>query len=226
MRYFLAAAMLVVATCAYAVDLSQLSNTDINAGLKEALIQGADKAVAQLGAVNGFLANPKVKIPLPENLQRVEKTMRFLGMGKEADDLVLRINRAAEAAVPEAKPLLTNAIKNMTVSDAKNILTGGDDAATQYFEKATAGPMKEKFLPIVQKAMQDVQLAQQYNQFAKLGSRYHLVKKEQASMEEYITQKTLDGVYLMMAEEEKKIRQDPVKAGSDLMKKVFGAIGR
>jgi len=224
MRCLLAAAILILATSAYAVDLSQLSNTDINAGLKEALIQGADKAVAQLGAVNGFLANPKVKIPLPENLQRVEKTMRFLGMGKEADDLILRINRAAEAAVPEAKPLLISAVKQMTVSDARNILAGGDDSATQYFKKVTAEPMKQKFLPIVQKAMQDVQLAQQYNQFAKLGNRYHLVKKDQASMEEYITQKTLDGVYLMMAEEEKKIRKDPVKAGSDLVRKVFGAI--
>lgn len=224
MRYFFAAVSLILATTAAAAGLDQLSNADASRGLREALIQGANKAVAQLGAVNGFLANPKVKIPLPEHLRRAEKAMRFMGMGKQADELVLRMNRAAEAAVPQARDLLIDAVKKMSVTDAKNILTGGNDAATQYFRKTTSGPMGEKFLPIVQKAMQDVQLAQQYNEFAKLGQRYGLVKKEQGTMEEYITAKALDGVYLMMAEEEKKIRKDPVKAGSELVRKVFGAI--
>jgi hypothetical protein len=150
--------------------------------------------------------------------------MRFLGMGKQADELVLRMNRAAEEAVPHAKELLVNSVKQMSVTDAKNILTGGDDAATQYFRKTTSGPLAEKFMPIVQKAMQDVSLAQQYNEVTKLGQRYGLVKKEQATLEDYITQKTLDGVYLVMAEEEKKIRENPVKAGSELVRRVFGLI--
>ena len=225
MRRFIAAASLLLATTAFAATDS-VTSTEASSGLKQALIQDAEKAVAQLGQTDGFLANPKVKIPLPEHLQRAEKTLRFLGMGKQADELELRMNRAAEEAVPHAKELLVNSVKQMSITDAKNILTGGDDAATQYFRKTTSGPLAEKFKPIVQDAMKDVSLAQQYNEVTKLGQRYGLVKKEQATLEDYITQKTLDGVYLVMAEEEKKIRKDPVKAGSDLVRKVFEAVGK
>ena len=209
---------------ANAVSLGDLSNTEASSGLKEALIQGAGKAVGKLGAVDGFLGNPKVKIPLPDSLKKAEKAMRMFGMGKQADELVLRMNRAAEAAVPEAKALLVDSVKKMSVQDAKNVLTGGDDAATQYFKRTTSAPMAEKFLPIVKKATEDVQLAQQYNKFAEMGSQYGLVKKEQANLEQYVTQKTLDGLYLMMAEEEKKIRKDPLGASTSLIKKVFGAL--
>lgn len=227
MRRLLAAlAITLFAAHANAVGLDSLSNTEASGGLKEALIQGAGKAVSKLGAVNGFFGNDKVKIPLPESLQKVESTMRMFGMGKQADDLVLKMNRAAEAAVPEAKALLVDSVKKMSVTDAKNILTGGDDAATQYFKKTTSGPMAEKFLPIVQKATEDVDLAKQYNKFAKMGSKYGLVKKDQENLEAYVTQKALDGVYLMMAEEEKAIRSDPIGQASSLIKKVFGAIGK
>ncbi len=150
----------------------------------------------------------------------------MFGMGKQADDLVLKMNRAAEAAVPEAQALLVNSVKQMSLSDAKAILTGGNDAATQYFKKTTSGPMADKFLPIVTKATEKVQLAQQYNKFAAMGSKYGLVKKEDANLEQYVTQKTLDGVYVMMAQEEVAIRQDPVGQASSLIKKVFGAIGK
>lgn len=210
---------------AAAAGLGAISNTEATGGLKEALIQGAGKAVSKLGAVDGFMGNPQVKIPLPDTLKKAEKTMRVLGMGKQADELVLRMNRAAEAAVPEAKTLLVDAVKQMSVTDAKNILTGGDDAATQYFKKTTSGPMAAKFLPIVKKATEDVQLAQQYNKFAQTGMKYGLVKKEQANLEEYVTQKALDGVYLMMAAEEKAIRENPMGQASSLLKKVFGALG-
>jgi hypothetical protein len=211
---------------ASAVSLGDLSNTEASNGLKDALIQGAGKAVGKLGAVDGFLGNPQVKIPLPDSLKKAEKAMRMFGMGKQADDLVLKMNRAAEAAVPEAKALLIDSVKKMSVQDAKNVLTGGDDAATQYFKKTTSGPMAEKFLPIVKKATENVQLAQQYNKFAEMGSQYGLVKKEQANLEQYVTQKTLDGVYLMMAQEEKAIRKDPMGQASSLLKKVFGAVGK
>lgn len=211
---------------ASAVSLGDLTNTEASSGLKEALIQGAGKAVGKLGAVDGFLGNPKVKIPLPDSLKKAEKAMRMFGMGKQADELVLKMNRAAEAAVPEAKALLVDSVKKMSVQDAKTILTGGDDAATQYFKKTTSGPMAEKFLPIVKKATENVQLAQQYNKFAEMGSSYGLVKKDQANLEQYVTQKALDGVYLMMAEEEKVIRKDPVGQTSSLLKKVFGAVGK
>ena len=212
-----------VSFAAHAADLGSLSSSEATSGLKEALMQSAGKAVDKLGAVDGFLKNPKVKIPLPDSMKKAEKAMRMFGMGKQADELVLKMNRAAEAAVPEAKTLLVDAVKKMSVTDAKNILTGGDDAATQYFRNTTSGPMAEKFLPIVKQATENVALAQQYNKFAEMGSRYGLVDKDQASLEQYVTQKTLDGVYLMMAEEEKAIRQDPMGQASSLLKKVFGA---
>lgn len=214
------------ATHAHALGLSDLSNADATAGLKEALIQGAGKAVGKLGAVDGFLGNPEVKIPLPDSMKKAERVMRMFGMGKQADELILRMNRAAEAAVPEAKALLVDSVKRMSVTDARNILTGGDDAATRYFRKTTSAPMAEKFLPIVKKTIEDVQLAQHYNKFAENGARYGLVKKEQANLEQYVTQKTLEGVYLMMAAEEKAIRKDPMGQASSLLKKVFGSLGK
>ncbi len=224
MRYLLAMLSFLLATSASALDLASLSNKDATGGLKDALIQAAGSAVGKLGVADGFMGNPKVKIPLPDSLKKVEKGMRMFGMGQQADELVLRMNRAAEAAVPEAKTLLVDAVKKMSVADAKAILTGGDDAATQYFKKTTAAPLAKKFLPIVQEATADVQLAQQYNQFAEMGAKFGVVKKDQANLEQYVTQKTLDGLYTMMAEEEKAIRKDPLGASTSLIKKVFGAL--
>jgi hypothetical protein len=227
MKRFLSMALLALfVTHANALGVSDLSNTEASGGLKEALIQGAGKAVSKLGAVDGFFGNKEVKIPLPKSMQKAEKAMRMFGMGKQADDLVLKMNRAAEAAVPEAKALLVDSVKKMTLADAKAILTGPQDAATQYFKKTTSVPMAEKFLPIVKKATENVKLAQQYNKFAETGSKYGLVKKEDANLEQYVTQKALDGVYLMMAQEEAAIRKDPVGQASSLIKKVFGASGK
>lgn len=217
-------AVFLLISQASAVELADISNREATAGLKDALIQASGAAVGKLGVTDGFFKNPKVKIPLPDSLKKAEKAMRFFGMGKQADELVLRMNRAAEAAVPEAKVLLVDAVKKMSVQDAKDILTGGDDAATQYFKRMTATPLTAKFLPKVKEATQDVQLAQQYNKFAETGMQYGLVKKDQANLEQYVTQKTLDGLYLMMAEEEKKIRKDPLGASTSLIRKVFGAI--
>lgn len=224
MRYFAAVLSCVLATSAFALDLSSISNKDATGGLKDALIQAAGSAVGKLGVADGFMGNPKVKIPLPDSLKKVEKGMRMFGMGQQADELVLRMNRAAEAAVPEAKTLLVDAVKKMSVADAKAILTGGDDAATQYFKKTTSAPLAKKFLPMVQEATADVQLAQQYNQFAEMGAKFGVVKKDQANLEQYVTQKTLDGLYAMMAEEEKAIRKDPLGASTSLIKKVFGTL--
>jgi hypothetical protein len=224
-KLLMALALTLFMTSAYALSLSSLSNSEAGSGLKEALIQGADKAVSALGATDGFLGNKEVKIPLPKSMKKVEKMMRMFGMGKQADALVLKMNRAAEAAVPEAKALLVDSVKKMSVEDAKGILSGGDDAGTQYFKKNTTEAMRAKFLPIVKKATENVHLAQQYNQFAKMGSKYGLVKKDQANLEEYVTQKTLDGVYLMIAKEEAAIRKDPVGQASNLLKKVFGSLG-
>jgi hypothetical protein len=223
-RLFAALIVLSFSFSAQAISFADLSSQDANGGLKDALIQASGAAVGKLSAVDGFLKNPKVKIPLPDSLKKVEKGLRMFGMGKQADELVTRMNRAAEAAVPEAKVLLVDAVKQMTVADAKSILTGGDDAATQYFRKTTSKPLADKFLPIVQKATENVQLAQQYNKVAETGAQFGLVKKDQTNLEQYVTQKALDGLYLMMAEEEKSIRKDPLGASTSLIKKVFGAL--
>ena len=210
----------------HAASLAELSNTDAVAGLKEALTQGTQAAVQQLGRENGFFGDDRIKIPLPETMQKAADMMRRFGMGKQADELVLRMNRAAEAAMPEARTLLVNAVKQMSVQDAKGILTGGNDAATQYFKRTTAEQLSQKFLPIVKKATEKVQLADRYNTFAEAGSKFGLVKQQDANLEKYITRKALDGLYLVIAEEEKKIRADPVGTASNIIKKVFGTLGR
>ncbi|MEI8363505.1 MAG: DUF4197 domain-containing protein [Betaproteobacteria bacterium] len=226
MRYLIMAlSFILITTHANALSLSDLSNTEASSGLKESLIQGAGKAVSQLSAIDGFFGNPEVKIPLPSSLKKAEKTMRMLGMGKQSDELILKMNRAAEAAVPEAKKLLVDAVKNMSIADAKTILTGSDDAATQYFKKIISDTMASKFLPIVKKATENVQLAQQYNKFAEVGRKFGVVNKDQVNIEQYVTKKTLDGVYLMMAQEEAAIRKNPMGQASSMLKKVFGVLG-
>ena len=137
---------------------------------------------------------------------------------------MLTLNRAAEAAVPEAKKLLVDSVRKMSVQDAKGVLTGGQTSGTEYFKRSTTDQLRQKFLPIVKKATTRVKLAEKYNQYAQKGVQFGLVKKEQANLDEYVTQKALDGLFFMVAEEEKKIRQDPVKAGSDIIRKVFGAL--
>ena len=169
---------LFVSVSAHALTLDQISSKDAGEGLKQALGQGAGKAVDLLGKNDGFLANPKVRIPLPQSLQKVEGLMRGLGMGKYADELVTAMNRAAEAAVPEAKALLLNSLRQMSVSDAKAVLTGGDDAATQYFKRTTSAALTEKFRPIVKKAMAKVNLAEKYDQFAGRAAKFGLVKEQ------------------------------------------------
>jgi hypothetical protein len=150
--------------------------------------------------------------------------MRGLGMGKQADELITTMNRAAEAAVPEAKTLLVNAVKQMSVEDAKGILTGGADAGTQYFKRKTAEPLGQKFLPIVKQAMEKVNLTKSYEKFAKKGAQFGLVKEKDTHLENYVTEKALDGLYLMIAEEEKAIRTNPLGAAGNLAQKVFGAL--
>ncbi len=206
--------------------VSALSNAETSDGLKAALDQGVTKAVNMLGTTDGFFGNKEVKIPLPNSLKKIEKGMKLMGMGKQSDELVLKMNRAAEAAVPEAKVLLADSIKKMTLADAKAILTGSQDAATQYFKRTTSTQMAEKFLPIVEKATANVQLAESYNKYAEMGSKFGVVKKEDANINKYVTQKALDGLYLMIAKEEAAIRKDPMGQASSIIKKVFGAVGK
>jgi hypothetical protein len=209
---------------AMASGIVALSDEDAADGLKQALIQGASVAVDKLGVENGFLENPKVRIPLPGPLQKVEGIMRTLGMGKYAEGLIVTMNRAAETAAAEAKPLLLDAVKSMSVEDAKKILTGTDDSATQYFRQTTSEELAQKFLPIVKKATDQVDLAQKYNEFARKGTKFGLTAEKGANIESYVTQKALDGLYLMMAEEERAIRTDPLGQSSKLLQQVFGTL--
>jgi len=219
-------ASLLVAPVVTAAGLEDISNRDAINGLKEALTRGSHAAVARLGVENGFFGNDRVKIPLPPSLRRLEAVMRSIGMSPHAEELVLRMNRAAEAAVPEARTLLVDAAKRMSVQDAKGILTGGDDAATQYFKRTSSEQLVKRFQPIVKREMQKVKLAEKYDEIAASGAKLGLVKEEDAQLEDYVTRKALDGLFLTIAEEEKKIRKDPAGTASAVIRKVFGAIGR
>jgi len=224
MRTILACCGFLMLGNASAAGLASISNTDATNGLRQALTDGSAAAVNKLGATNGYFGNPQVKIPLPPSLQRIESGLRLAGMGKQADELVLTMNRAAEAAAPEAKALLGDAVKKMSVQDAKQILTGGETAATQYFRRTTQTQLTERYLPIVKKSTDRVGLAQQYNSLAGRGAALGLVKEDQATVERYVTQKALDGLYFMIGEQEKAFRKNPLGASSDIVKRVFGAM--
>ena len=214
----------IIAGPALALGLADLSNQDAAQGIKGALDQGAASAVAKLGVPGGFLNNPKVKIPLPPALDEIAKGMRMFGRGKDADELVTAMNQAAEQAVPEAKELLVSAVKTMSLDDAKKILTAGDDSVTQFFRAKTAVPLAAKFLPKVKQATDRVGLAQKYDQLAGEGVKVGLMKGDTGTIEQYVTDKTLDGLYLMIGEEERAIRQNPAAAASAIVSKVFGAL--
>lgn len=205
-------------------QLERITEKEAVSGLKAALEKGSQAAVTALGRADGFLGNPKVKIPLPESLTRAESLMRRVGMGKYADELIVAMNRAAEEAVPEAKQLFIDSVRKMTVQDAKGILTGGDTAGTGYFRRATEAQLHQRFLPIVSRATARVGVAEKYETYAGKAARVGLVKKEDADLDEYVTKKALDALYLTVAEEEKQIRKDPVGTGTSIIKKVFGAL--
>ncbi|MES2425031.1 MAG: DUF4197 domain-containing protein [Pseudomonadota bacterium] len=209
---------------AQALTLNDLTEGEASQGLKLALEKGANAAISLLGRSDGFLGNPKVRIPLPGFLESASKILKTMGQGKKVDELVTSMNRAAETAVPMAKDLLVGAVKTMSVKDAKNILTGGDNSVTTFFAEKTRAPLSTKFLPVVTKATEKVGMAEKYNNVVGKVAGFGLVKKEDANIQQYVTGKTLDGLYLVIGDEEKKIRQDPLGSGSAVLKKVFGAL--
>lgn len=212
------------ARSAQALNLADLSGADASSGLKAALEKGALSAVGLLGVNNGFMGNDLVRIALPGYLNDAANLLKKLGQGKKVDELVLGMNRAAESAVPLAKDMLVDAVKTMSVSDAKTILKGGDTAATEYFSSKTRQPLTQKFLPVITQATAQVGLAAKYNAVAGKASSMGLLKAQDANLESYVTSKALDGLFLVIGQEEKKIRQDPVGSGSALLSKVFGAL--
>ena len=203
--------------------LDALTSKDAAAGLKAALSQSVDKAIAQLGKPDGFLRNDKVAIPLPGALQKVDAALRLLGRGADADALKVSLNHAAESAVSEAAPVLKKSLRSMTVEDAKGILTGGDDSATSYFRRTSSDELKTTFKPIVQRATAKVRLAALYDQYAGKAAQLGLMNSTEANMNDYVSAKALEGLFLVMSEEERAIRKDPLGQASAIIKKVFGA---
>lgn len=199
-----------------------LGDADASAGVKTALERGAVAAVGLLGRTDGFLGNALVRIALPGYLNDGAKILRALGQQKRVDELVTAMNRAAESAVPQAQELLVSTVRTLSVQDAVRIVKGGDTSVTDFFAGRTRAPLSERFLPIVTQATEQVSLAEKYNAVAGKASGLGLVKKEDANIQSYVTRKALDGLYLMIGEEEKKIRRDPIGTGSDILRKVFG----
>jgi len=201
-----------------------LGESDAASGVRAALERGAVAAIGTLGRTDGFLGNPAVRIELPGYLKDAAKLLKATGQGRKLDELVTAMNRAAEAAMPEARQLLVGAVKSMSVEDAVRIVRGGEDSVTQFFAGKTRAPLTQKFLPIVTRATEKQGLADKYNAVAGKAAGFGLLRQEDANIQQYVTARALDGLYFMIGEEEKKIRQDPVGTGSAILKKVFGGL--
>ncbi len=199
-----------------------MGEADAALGVRAALERGALAAVGLLGKTDGFLGNPRVRIPLPGFLKDAAKLLKATGQKKKVEELEVAMNRAAEAAVPEAKALLVSAVKALSVEDALKIVRGNETAVTAFFADKTRAPLAEKFLPIVTRATERVSLAERYNAVAAKAASAGLVKGDDTNVERYVTSKALDGLFTMIGEEEKKIRADPLGTGSAILKKVFG----
>jgi hypothetical protein len=215
---------LAVSFSAAALSLNDLTNKDASAGLKAALEKGSAAAVVKLGVEGGFMDNEKVKIKLPAKLDKLRAFVQMTGQTNKLERLEESMNRAAETAVPLAKPLLINAIKSMTVVDAKNILTGGETSVTDFFRQKTSESLRIKFLPLVKNVTDKARLAKNFNSVMAQAQQFGLALEQEPTVESYVTTRTIDGLYLMIAEEEKAIREDPVGAGSKIISKVFGAL--
>jgi hypothetical protein len=200
-----------------------LSDDEIINGLKQALEVGTGNAVTTVSQTNGYFKNPKIKIPLPANVQKVEKLLRATGFGGKVDEFELSMNRAAERAAPEAKAIFWDAIKQMSFTDARQILDGPDNAATQYFQDKTEGRLQEIFKPITHQAMSEVGVTSYYQSIDDKIKTIPFADQASFDLDQYVTDKALNGLYLMLAEEEKKIRQDPAARVTNLLKKVFAS---
>jgi hypothetical protein len=227
-RHFSAAVCLsllpALALPARAQDLAGISDFDAGRGLRGALETGAVAAVQLLGRPDGFLANPQVRIPLPKALQDAASLLAAFGMRKQLEELEVALNRAAESAVPMARNLLIDAVRNISVADAKKILAGGDTSVTEFFAGKTRTPLAGTFLPVVHQATSKVGVARKYDRLARKAQGFGLLKLEDPSVDHYVTRKALDGLYFVIGEEERKIRRDPVGTGSALLQRVFGAL--
>lgn len=204
------------------LDMKQpLTSEEVSKGLKEALINGITKGTDITSKLDGYYKNPEIKIPFPPDVKMVEDKLRMLGMGGEVDKFIVTLNRGAEDAAKEAKPIFIAAIKQMTIDDAMAILKGQPDAATQFLQRTTTAQLKEKFKPVVQVSLDRVQATKYYADLVKNYNRIPFVSKVNPSLKDYATDKAIQGLFTMIAKEEKSIRQDPLARTSDLLQKVF-----
>ena len=200
-----------------------LTTAEVGQGLKEALIKGISKGADLVSQVDGYFKNPEIKIPFPPEVKKVEERLRQIGLGNEVDKFVLTLNRGAEDAAREAKPIFIEAIRSMTIEDAWAILRGEDDAATQYLKRTTSGLLKEKFKPVIQSSLDKVNATKYYGDIVTRYNQIPLVQKVNPDLDDYATDKAIEGLFLMIAKEEKNIRENPVARTTELLKKVFGA---
>lgn len=221
---FAMSAGLTVIVPVHAIGLGDLTAGEASSGLKLALEKGSAMAVRLLSAHDGFWGNEKVRIALPDAVNKAGKLLKTLGLGRQLDELNLQMNRAAETAVPMASQWLAQSIQSMSVQDAKSILQGGENSVTQFFESKTRAPLTSDFTPSVKQSLEKLGVVEQFNVIALKLSGAGLLDKDKARLETHVTAKALDGLYFMIGEEEKKIRQNPAQAGSAMLSKVFGAL--
>lgn len=201
----------------------KLSQGEMSGGLKEALAVGSERAIKGLSRSGGFLDDKDVRIPLPGKLRKIESTLRMLGQGKSVDEFIQTANRAAEQAIPKAAPIVGDAIRGMSFDDARKILSGPDDAATRYFQDKTSESLTRAMLPIVSSATDKAGVTRAFKQMIDKAGPAAAMLGDDLDVDEYIADKTLDGLFFKLAEEEKSIRRDPVARSSDLLRKVFGS---
>ena len=201
---------------------SGLSNDKIVSGLKEALKNGASKSGQLASATDGFYKNPLIKIPFPSEAKQMEKTLRSIGLGSEVDKFIKSLNRAAEDASKKAAPIFIDAITGMDVNDGLKILRGSNTAATEYLKGATSAELKTAFNPVIKNSLKKVNVTKYWKSLAKSYNQMPMVKKMNPDLEDYVSEKTLEGLFKMIAEQEAGIRKDPLKTGSKLIEDVFG----
>lgn len=200
----------------------QLTNDEIVAGLKDALTVGIKNGAALVSKEDGFFKNPAIKIPFPPEAQKVEEKARQIGLGGKVDQFVTTLNRAAEEASKDAAPIFVEAIKQMTITDAMNILRGEENAATEYLKKTTTAKLHSTFKPTVKSAIEKVEVTKYWNPIINKYNMLPGVEKQDPDLDQYVTEKATDGLFVVVAEEEKKIRKDPVARVTEILQKVFG----
>jgi hypothetical protein len=203
-------------------DNKGLTEKDAADGIKEALVNGTGQSVKLVSVVDGYWGNPEIKIPFPPEAKEMESKLRTIGMGKKVDEFNKSMNRAAEKAADEAKPIFVAAIKGMTVRDAVNIVKGTDNAATLYLKNTTSPELISKFQPIIKTSLNEVDATRYWSDLITAYNKIPMVKKMNPDLTLYVTQKAIDGLFIMIAKEELKIRKDPMARTSELLKKVFG----